>query len=378
MEDETVILLKKYFKLYTEGKNNFNKNVDKSIEYFKESLDVLNVLKNKHSSKIKKHKDLLEETENECYKYLTLSIESSINNHDIEKNKKIDLNDLVKSLECGNLDMIKNLKFGQIDFKELINGQTILHHAIKLGDTSFLKHAFKIGARIDTTNAEGNTLLEYACLEQDPNMINVLSLHGANMQKHLYFREGNVKLFNNNNQIDCCILIKIILSYIPKGKENKNINNKIYNKIKLIQNIINIKEKININDYIYADLLIGLMFLLNKIPEDNALTYLNIIIEELSYIINNKLGCPPNKLEIILINLVPFIEYPFTISTDWVISSELKYLILNLIKKKKNYNNLDIREELIEYLWEIYIKKGIIQEDYLGCLISQWITKIKV
>ena len=29
-------------------------------------------------------------------------------------------------------------------------------------------------------------------------------------------------------------------------------------------------------------------------------------------------------------------------------------------------------------LWEKYLKNEIIQEDYLGCLISQWIAKIKV
>ena len=55
-----------------------------------------------------------------------------------------------------------------------------------------------------------------------------------------------------------------------------------------------------------------------------------------------------------------------------------KYLIKNLIKKKNKYNSFDIKEELMNLLWDIYIKNEIIQEDYLGCLISQWITKIKV
>ena len=172
---------------------------------------------------------------------------------------------------------------------------------------------------------------------------------------------------------DINILLKTVISYIPIKKNNKEINNKIYNKLKLIENSINLNEKINFNDNTFRDLFLGLMHLLHKLPETSALTYLSIITEELSYVINNKLGCPPNKLEIILTNLVPFIDYPFNVSIDWVISLELKYLILKLIK-----NSIDIKTDLMEKLWEIYIKSEIIQEDYLGCLISQWIAKIKV
>ena len=204
-------------------------------------------------------------------------------------------------------------------------------------------------------------------------MIDFLSLYGANMQKHLYFREGANKYINHTEYIDNAILLKIILSY-------KNIqttpNNKIFNKLRLIINLFDVDEKIKLNNYTVKDLFNGLNNLLNKIPEDSAITYLNIINDELSHILQNKLGCPTNKIDIILINLVPFIDYPFNLSLDWVFSLELKYLILNLIKNKKN--NLDIKKELIEKVWDTYIKDKIIQEDYLGCLISQWITKIKV
>jgi hypothetical protein len=72
------------------------------------------------------------------------------------------------------------------------------------------------------------------------------------------------------------------------------------------------------------------------------------------------------------------LDYPFNLSIDWVILCELKYLIINLIKKKKKYNSFDIKTELMNLLWDIYLKNEIIQEDYLGCLISQWIAKIKV
>lgn len=375
--ENTNLLLKKYFKSYIEGKNNLHKNNNNALEYFKESLELLHELKKNHSDKIKKHKDIIDKTESECNKCISLTIESSIDSKFNKPETKINIDNLLVNLKSGNLDLIKNAKFGQINFKELINNKnTILHHAVKFGDTTFLKYAFKLGARIDTTNIDGNSLLEYACLEQDPNLISFLGLYGANMQKHLYFRDGTTKNITLNNSIDINILLKTIISYIPIKKYNeKQINNKIFNKLKLIENSIDLNEKINFNNNTYNDLFTGLIVLLHKLPEESALDYLNIVSEELSYIIiNNKLGCPPNKLEIILTSLVPFIDFPFNISIDWIISLELKFLILKLIKN----NTIDIKKELIEFLWEIYIKNQIIQEDYLGCLISQWIAKIKV
>jgi hypothetical protein len=369
--DDTNILLNKYFKIYTEGKKSLKVNKEQAFEYFRESLELLSELKKNHKDKIQKHKSLLDQSETECHKYITLTIESSIET-EFNEIDKINNSNLFKNLETGNLDLIKKAKYGQINFKEMINNQTILHWAIKYGDTTFLKNAFKLGARIDTINSNGFTLLEFACIEKDPNMIEFLGLYGANMRKHLYFREGTIKYNLINDSIDINILLKLILSYTML--EDKN--NKIYNKIKMIKNIFNLNEKINMNDYTYADLFIGLTNLLNKLPEDSALSYLDIISEELSYTIANKLGCPINKLELLLVNLVPFIEYPFNITIDWVWSLELKYLILNIIKRK--INNIDIKKDLLEKIWSIYIKNEIIQEDYLGCLLSQWIAKIKV
>jgi hypothetical protein len=198
------------------------------------------------------------------------------------------------------------------------------------------------------------------------------------MKKHLYFRDGTIKYKNNNDSIDISILLKIILSYNNSVDDSyEKMNNNIYNKIKLIKNSIDLNQKINLNNYTYNDMFNCLSLLLNILPEESSMSYLNIITEELSFVLNNKLGCPTNKLEVILVNLVPFIEYPFIISIDWVISLELKFLIIKLIKKNK-INSLDIKKELINQLWDKYIKTNIIQEDYLGCLISQWISKIKV
>jgi ankyrin repeat protein len=376
--DNTNELLKKYYKSYNEGIKKYNMDKDKAFDCFKESLDILQDLRKNHTNKIKKHEKILEESESECHKYINLTLESTIESESI-RTKNINNKDLLKELEKGDLNLIKTAKYGEIDFSEnSFSNETLLHIAILHGDTSFLKYAFILGARIDTTNKIGNTLLEYACLQQDPNMINFLGKYGANMQKHLYFRSGNEKYINNNNPIDICILLKHVLSYIPNSNSDKKINNKIYNKIKLLQNVIKLDDKINFSNFTYKELLIGLMYLLNKLPDDNALTYLNIITEELNFVMTNKLGCPHNKVELILVNLVPFIDYQYNLSIDWVIILELKYLIINLIKKKKKYNSFDIKNELMNTIWETYIKTELIQEDYLGCLISQWITKIKV
>ena len=50
---------------------------------------------------------------------------------------------------------------------------------------------------------------------------------------------------------------------------------------------------------------------------------------------------------------------------------------MKLIKKKK-FNAINIKKELLEEIWEIYIKNKLFKEDYIGVLISQWIAKIKV
>ena len=115
------------------------------------------------------------------------------------------------------------------------------------------------------------------------------------------------------------------------------------------------------------------MTLLNKINKDNKETYLLIIREELTYPLKASLGCPHNKLETLLTYLVPFIEYPFNVSEDWYINLELKYLIIKNLKQKDFF-----KTNLLNFLWENYIKNNILQDEYLGNLISQWVSKIKV
>jgi hypothetical protein len=116
--------------------------------------------------------------------------------------------------------------------------------------------------------------------------------------------------------------------------------------------------------------------LLKKIDLEKKKSYLNILSEELSYTLKYNLECPINKIEIILLYLVPFIDYPFNLSIDWYIKIELKYIIIKLLKK--NILNNQVKNKLINYLWKNYIKNNLFFDEYLGNLISQWISKIKV
>jgi len=353
--------IKKCLKSYLMGKKYIDIDKNKSFEYFKQSLKYLYSLKTKDNQ----YKDILIETETECNKYISLTVEQTI-----EKPKsKIENIDLFDMIEKGDLRQLKKIKPYELDFKKYdADGNTPIHKAIKFGDITFLKNAFKLGAPIDITNKDFNTSLEYACLERDPNMINFLLKNGSDMRKHLFFRDGQKKYQNNQNYIDCAIILKIVFTY-PESE--------ILEELNFILNYYKEDYKIGFDNYTITNFLKCLSSLLLKMNVEYKDNYLNIIRDELNYPLKNSLGCPYNKLEIILIYLNPFIDYPFNISADWYINLELKYLIIKLLKEKSNFNS-EIKNNLINYLWENYVKNNIFQDEYLGNLISQWVLKIKV
>jgi ankyrin repeat protein len=370
-------IITKCLKSYLIGKKNINNNDEKSFEYFKQCIKILNDIKENNIIIDEKYNNIIEETETECCKYLTNTIhkkiEEPINN--INNNNNLELFELI---EIGNINELKKYNYGDINFK-IYNeyGLTPLHYAIKYGDTGILKYFLKIGANIDETTNYGHTLLEYACLEKDPNMITFLSNHGADMKKHLLFREN--KLFNNkSDQIDYALLQKIIL--------NNDNNNLLNYKIKYLDFIfkyfdsnkyIDIEytknnEKINFEIFI-----INLDYLLDSFDNISRNTFIDIISEELNYNLISKLGCPNNKLQILLYNLVPFINYN-NLRLNWLISIEIKYLILKILKNNKKINTKQFKNELFENLFNSYIKNNLIPDELIQIIVSQWIYKIKV
>ena len=151
-------------------------------------------------------------------------------------------NKLFEIIQTGEVDYLKRFEYGNCNFDITDeNGNTPLHLAIKFGDTTFLKHAFKLGAGIDKTNKYGHTLLEFACLEKDPNMINYLTYCGANMKKHLEFREAK-KYFNNGNQMDILLLEKKVMD-----------NNKLSDKIKHLEFVFDYINKEDFLELEYCD-----------------------------------------------------------------------------------------------------------------------------
>ena len=356
-------------------KKNINNNDDKSFEYFKQCIKILNDIKEQNITIEDKYNNIIDETETECSKYLTNTIHKKIE-EPINNVNNINL-ELFELIEIGNINELKKYNYGDLNFKIYNeNGLTPLHYAIKFGDTGILKYFLKIGANIDETTNYGHTLLEFACLEKDPNMITFLSNHGADMKKHLAFREN--KIYNNkSDQIDCALLQKLILNNNNNlSKYNIKYLNFIFKYFDSDKNIdieyVKNNEKINFKIFI-----INLDFLLDSFDENSRNTFIDIISEELNYNLIFKLGCPINKLQIILYNLVPFINYD-NLRLNWIISIEIKYLILKILKNNKKLNTKQFKNELFEELFNKYIKTNLIPDELIQIIVSQWIYKIKV
>jgi hypothetical protein len=375
-------IILKCLKSYLTAKKYYDSDVDKSFDYFKQCIRILNDLKDNNIKITDNLVNIIDETETECSKYLTLAITNTLEKPSIKKIKSNTNSDntLFELIEIGDIKSLKNYKYGELDFN-IINefGLSVLHYAIKFGDTSFLKHAFKLGAGIDQTNKFGHTLLEYACLEKDPNMINFLTAYGADMKKHLLFRECK-KYFNKSNQIDIALLEKTVL-------ESSNNKNRQIKHLNFIFNYINPDEILDIGYCIYSNstknikfkkFIIKLDELIDNFELETTNTYINIIKEELSYDLIYKLGCPDKKIEIILYNLVPFIESYHNLKFNWLISLEIKYIILKILKNKVKINTRELKKELGEILYSSYIKPQIIPEGLIHTIVLQWIYKIKV
>ena len=368
--------LKKCFKSYLTAKKYFDIDNDKSYEYLKQCIKIMNDIK--HVSFDNNLTEIINETENECCKYIRLAIEKTINKPLNRYSGEINNSELFDIIEKGDINKLKQFKYGEINFNVYNDlGLTPLHYAIKFGDITFLKYAFKLGGHIDQTNKFGHTLLEYACLEKDPNIINFLTLYGSDMKKHLMFREDK-KYFNNSSEIDIVLLQKIIMNIEP---------------IKQISDLLFIFEYIDQNEIIeleianpnnntsslckikFIELVKRLEYLLNNLHNDYKNTYINIIKDELSFNLEYKLGCPNNKIHILLYNLLPFIEYG-NIKLTWVLSLEIKFIILNILKNKTKINIKQLKEELAIKLKESYL--NIIPEGLIQIIVQQWFIKINV
>ncbi len=375
MENENKDIIK-CLKSFLTGKKYIDTDDDKSYEYFKQCIFLLNNIKENTKNLPDKIVDIMNETETECSKYLSESITKTI-----EKpyNKRIsnNLNEIFNIIDMGEVDKLKKYNYGEIDYMVYNdNGLSPLHYAIQVGDTTFIKMLFKLGAPVDITNKNGHTLLEFACLEKDPNMINFITDYGADMKKHLLFREG--KKYNNyGNMIDIVLLEKIIM----ETEDKKYIKKLKYLDFIFTSNLLDKNVTLDIecnNIMVTIDMLIQKLDILIGTFEANYRdTYISILKEELSYNLQFKLGCPTNKIEILLYNLAPFINYDH-LRLNWLLSLEIKYIIIKILKNKIKINPKALKSELTDKLYESYIKNNIIPEGLINIIVQQWINKIKV
>jgi hypothetical protein len=56
----------------------------------------------------------------------------------------------------------------------------------------------------------------------------------------------------------------------------------------------------------------------------------------------------------------------------FLLKNEIKYLIKNILK-----NNKTFKDELMEKLFDIYIKPNLFQEDYIGIIVYNILSKIE-
>jgi hypothetical protein len=352
--------VKKCLKSYLTGKKYFDTDKNKAFEYFKQSLKYLSIIEDKE-----KYKDILKETETECNKMITLTVEQSIEK---QKQQPTQIN-LFNLIEIGNVDELKKIKTHHLNFHIYDEiGNTPLHKAVKYGDTTFIKCCLKLGCPIDIVNKECFSLLEYACLEKDPNMINFLLKNGADMKKHLFFRDGEKKNLQRQNYMDITIIIKLILLHQPIDEIID---------IKFLFNYFKETDLIGFNEITYNEFFKHLQSLLNKLSLELKESYLSLIRDELVFPLKSSLECPNNKLELLLVYLVPFINYNFNLTIDWCIHIELKYFFIKLLKESKKINEKE-KNIVLTYVWDNYVKTNLIEDEYLGNLISQWLSKIKV
>ncbi len=349
-------LLTKAMRYYNNGKKLYEANDKvKAKKLFEHSLNAISEFKRLNPDGLTMN-TVIQTTEVECMKYLNVPESYNVFN-------------LVSKNDLEAIKKIEHINFREIDG----NGNTVLHHAIDVGDMGILKEMFKKGGMIDTVNGNGNTLLEYACLKKDPNIIEFMASHGANMQKHLFFRKGDNKFYLNKSDIDMAIMLKIII--VNRLKVNNS--NLCYTSFEFLEKYFNLNDLIGFDKYTIRDMLIGLHHMFNN--KESYKSYSQILIEELDEFEGDKKDnkneinrCIYNKIDIVLSNMVPFINYPYNIASIFIVKNEIKYLMKNVLR----YNKKDFKNILMTKLFEDYIQSGLFPEDYIGIIVYNILSKV--
>ncbi len=352
--------LKNVIKYYLKAKDNI-KNKKKYLYFLEKTIINLNKINSEElDEKLKIYVNSIKD-------YSTTNLINVVNEL-LVKNIKPAKDSIFNQIDEGNLNSITESENGCEYTIFNSEGLTPLHRCIKMGDTTILKELLKKGGKVDTVNKQGNTLLEYACLQNDPNLIVFLLEHGSDMKKHLYFR-SDVKLKLKIDDIDIANLIKICLL---KGKTEISPKK---TDISFLYDFIKNDFQIGVNDFKFEDFYLFLSNFVNSLSEESQNTIIEIWKEELSFELKNKMGCQNNYLEVILLNLVPFIDYPFNITNRDVLTFELINLIKFLNLKNNYLIDLKFNKNLVNRIWKDY--NGKLPYDYIGIILSNIFDKIR-
>jgi hypothetical protein len=290
---------------------------------------------------------LINKCNNKLEKKYIEEIKNIFNNLSLELKENIFLLQIRK----GNIHF-----FNYVDIdSELLDSFKInpFHFALNMGDTKILKKLLEYG-NINNKNLNDNnlTLLEKACLNKDTNSIDFLLKMGANMEKHIIFRESKLK-----SKIDCLDISN--LSYYIL---NLNINSKI-NKLDFLKDYVDFEEEYPFEGIKLKKIIIGIEYLLNENLEE----YKKMIKKDLLLVENN---C---NFEIIILYLIPFMEnklnYPYNVENENILITELYYLIL--LNWENNRFKNDYKKNIYEKLEKYYLQKKILKEDFLGILLKK-------
>lgn len=332
------IYLKKALKYYLKLKNIKNDKV--GLKLANHAIINLSKIKSKD-----KYNDILKETEQYCNNYIKNTVE--------EKSlENISYENLIKLINEADIINIKKFKIPlEHLYKYDDEGLTPLHLCIKLGDTSMLKYLLNNNISINTINKKGNTLLEYSCLCQDPNMINFLTEYGSNIKKNIFLRDEDIKLQLKTNNLDVACVSKMMLmnSYKKKLKPE----------LEILKDYVNFDKLCGFGNFTVNNVMIGIGQSLEK---QHLSTYIEILKEELkdfSEKKNKPIYCYQNEMEVIIYNLIPFIKYNFNLSQENIFMMELYYL-------KKKFN----KKDLVSIIFERYIDK-IATENFIGLQIKK-------
>ena len=143
-------------------------------------------------------------------------------------------------------------------------------------------------------------------------------------------------------------------------------------------------------------IILGINNFLNLLKPEIANNYIDIVKNELNYELQFKLVCPNRPIHILFYYLYPFIfdfdkiaiikpenikeiiNIDSGITLNWVVSSEIKYKISQIIKSSNKINIQNLKDKLLKILYEEYIQTQMLPEGLIQVIVLQLLAKFRI